>query len=114
MTVPIPGSDPEPQTVRRTGRGPVVTTAIRQETPAAKPAYRPAFVPPASTVPQPQTPAPQADVSGIAAGSAVKHKAFGNGIVQNIDKGLITVSFDGLEKRFQFPGAFQQGFLRKA
>ena len=110
----IPGSDPEPQTVRRAGRGPVVTTAIRQEAPAAKPAYRPAFVPPASTVPQPQTPAPQADVSGIVAGSAVKHKAFGNGIVQNIDKGLITVSFDGLEKRFQFPGAFQQGFLRKA
>ena len=42
------------------------------------------------------------------------HKAFGNGIVQTIDKGLITVSFDGLEKKFQFPGAFQQGFLRKA
>ena len=53
----IPGSKPEPQTVRRAGRGPVVTTAIRQEAPAAKPAYRPAFVPLASTVPQPHPPA---------------------------------------------------------
>ena len=30
-----------------------------------------------------------------------------------IEKGVITVSFDGLEKKFQFPGAFQQGFLRE-
>ena len=110
----IPESNPEPQTVRRAARGPVVTTAIRQEAPVAKLTYRPAFVPPTPTVPQSEKPAQQADVSCIAAGSAVKHKAFGDGIVQNIDKGLITVSFDGLEKRFQFPGAFQQGFLQKA
>ena len=104
----------KPQTDKRTARGPVVTTTIQREVPATQPTYRPAFVPPTLTVPQPQKPAPQVDISGITAGSAVAHKAFGNGIVQTIDKGLITVSFDGLEKKFQFPGAFQQGFLRKA
>ena len=104
----------KPQTGKRTARGPVVTTTIQREVPTTQPTYRPAFVPPASTTPQPQKPAPQVDVSGITAGSEVVHKAFGNGIVQTIDKGLITVSFDGLEKKFQFPGAFQQGFLRKA
>lgn len=35
-------------------------------------------------------------------------------MVQSIQKGVITVSFGGLEKKFQFPGAFQQGFLHKA
>ena len=46
-------------------------------------------------------------------GSMVTHKAFGTGKVTAIEKGVITVSFDGLEKKFQFPGAFQQGFLRE-
>ena len=46
-------------------------------------------------------------------GSMVTHKAFGTGKVTTIEKGVITVSFDGLEKKFQFPGAFQQGFLRE-
>lgn len=104
----------KPQTGKRTARGLGVTTTIRREAPTAQPTYRSAFVPSVSTAPPPQKPAPQADVSGIAAGSAVVHKAFGAGVVQTIDKGLITVSFDGLEKKFQFPGAFQQGFLRKA
>ena len=49
----------------------------------------------------------------IGPGSMVTHKAFGTGKVTVIEKGVITVSFDGLEKKFQFPGAFQQGFLRE-
>lgn len=43
----------------------------------------------------------------------VTHQAFGTGKVTAIEKGVIVVSFDGLEKKFQFPGAFQQGFLRE-
>ena len=80
----------------------------------ARPTYHPAFVPPVPAAPEPPKAVLQVDVSDITAGSAVVHKAFGAGVVQSIDKGLITVSFGGLEKKFQFPGAFQQGFLRKA
>ena len=46
-------------------------------------------------------------------GSMVTHQAFDTGKITAIEKGVITVSFDGLEKKFQFPGAFQQGFLRE-
>lgn len=111
----IPEPEPKPQPSRRAGRSPVVTTTIRRDiVPPARPTYHPAFVPPVPAAPEPPKAVPQVDVSDITAGSAVVHKAFGAGVVQNIDKGLITVSFGGLEKKFQFPGAFQQGFLRKA
>ena len=111
--IPEPTSKPQPS--RRAGRSPVVTTTIRRDiVPPAQPTYHPTFVPPVPSAPEPPKAAPQVDVSDITAGSAVVHKAFGAGVVQNIDKGLITVSFGGLEKKFQFPGAFQQGFLRKA
>ena len=53
------------------------------------------------------------DVSDIAPGVNVVHKAFGIGTVVSIQKGMIVISFSGEEKKFQFPGAFQQGFLRK-
>ena len=111
----IPEPEPKPQPSRRAGRNPVVTTTIRRDiVPPARPTYHPSSVPPVPAAPEPPKAAPQVDVSDIAVGSAVVHKAFGAGVVQNIDKGLITVSFGGLEKKFQFPGAFQQGFLRKA
>ncbi len=111
----IPEPEPKPQPSRRAGRSPVVTTTIRRDiVPPAQPTYHPSFVPPVPAAPEPPKAVPQVDVSDITAGSAVVHKAFGAGVVQNIDKGLITVSFGGLEKKFQFPGAFQQGFLRKA
>lgn len=41
------------------------------------------------------------------------HKAFGTGTVIGTETGKITVSFNGAEKKFQFPGAFMQGFLKK-
>ena len=45
------------------------------------------------------------------AGVIVKHKAFGLGKVKSIDGGMIVVVFNGMDKKFQFPGAFEQGFL---
>ena len=111
----IPEPEPKPQPSRRAGRSPVVTTTIRRDiVPPARPTYHPSSVPPVPAAPELPKAAPQVDVSDIAVDSAVVHKAFGAGIVQSIGKGLITVSFGGLEKKFQFPGAFQQGFLRKA
>lgn len=72
--------------------------------------YRPSYVPP--------TPAPvkkkaviEVDTSGIHAGTIVRHKAFGVGEVKGIDGPRIVVSFKGKDKTFQFPGAFEQGFL---
>ena len=40
------------------------------------------------------------------------HKAFGTGQVKGIDGGLIVVVFGDVDKKFQFPGAFEQGFLK--
>ena len=91
-----------------TARSPVKPAANRQSP------LRPAWISPTPAAQRPPRPAPQADVSGVAVGSTVAHKAFGAGVVQSIQKGVIAVSFGGLEKKFQFPGAFQQGFLRKA
>ena len=42
----------------------------------------------------------------------VMHKAFGHGQVKGIDGGIIVVTFNGIDKMFQFPGAFEQGFLK--
>lgn len=45
-------------------------------------------------------------------GVKVKHKAFGEGTVVKSDGRIITVEFaDNVQKKFAFPGAFQDGFL---
>ena len=86
---------------------------VPSRTTHAVPTYRPAYVPPAPVAPKKSEPVP-VDVSDIAPGVSVVHKAFGTGAVVNIQKGMIVISFGSEEKKFQFPGAFQQGFLRKA
>ncbi len=90
--------------------------ARKEKTPArapvAAPTYRPAYVPPAPK-PRPAAPKPivHVDTSGVTSGTAVKHKAFGTGQVKSVDGGMIVVTFNGIDKKFQFPGAFDQGFL---
>lgn len=88
-----------------------------KRTPIVRPSsgstYRPAYVPPKpSTNYSPKKPKMQVDTSNIKAGSIVIHKAFGAGQVKGIDGSFIVVSFSGTDKKFQFPGAFEQGFLR--
>ncbi|MGN0163091.1 MAG: restriction endonuclease, partial [Candidatus Ornithomonoglobus sp.] len=73
--------------------------------------YRPSFIPPAPVKSEKKEP-PQVDVSGVKVGITVKHKAFGEGVVKSIDNNMITVEFNGAKKNFQFPGAFNQGFLK--
>ena len=51
------------------------------------------------------------DKSKVKRGTIVKHKAFGYGQVKGIDGPFIIVTFKGVDKSFQFPGAFEQGFL---
>ena len=53
------------------------------------------------------------DVSGIAVGSMVYHAKFGNGKVIELGGGYLTVRFTQGEKRFQFPFAFDAGFLKE-
>lgn len=95
----------EPKRKYNSKRKPIVKST-------STPTYRPSYVPPTpektSTVKnQPK----HIDVSKIRAGTIVTHKAFGVGQVKGIDGGIIVVIFDGAKKRFQFPGAFEQGFL---
>lgn len=56
-------------------------------------------------------PAVRIDTSKVCAGIIVKHKAYGTGEVRGIDGSVIVVSFNGVNKKFQFPGAFEQEFL---
>ena len=52
------------------------------------------------------------DVKKMVIGVKVKHKAFGEGSVIKSDGRIITVEFaDNVQKKFAFPGAFQDGFL---
>jgi hypothetical protein len=72
---------------------------------------------PVAAKPQPTPIAPkpivpkQIDTSGVQAGSTLRHKAFGLGTVKEISRGIVIVAFEVGEKKFQFPGAIQQGFL---
>lgn len=84
------------------------------DAPEPKPTVHPKPVLP-KPVAQPVTaPAPRErniDTSSIKVGSALQHKAFGLGTVRAIGGGRIIVTFDDVDKLFQFPGAVQQGFL---
>jgi hypothetical protein len=55
---------------------------------------------------------PKMDTSWVAVGVTVSHKIFGAGKVIEVGSGLITVAFDQGQKRFEFPGAFENGFLK--
>lgn len=50
-------------------------------------------------------------LAALGAGSVVVHKAFGRGEVVEVEGGHINVHFGDRERRFQFPNAFEQGFL---
>ena len=58
----------------------------------------------------------EVDVKKMVTGVRVKHKAFGEGTVIKASGHIITVEFDEnaqgkIQKKFAFPGAFQDGFL---
>lgn len=86
------------------GRTPIV--------PSSKSTYKPSYIPPTSSVsPVAKKPVIKVDTSGVKAGTLVKHKAYGVGKVKGIDGSIIVVTINGTDKKFQFPGAFEQGFL---
>ena len=62
-------------------------------------------------------PKPSFDESSVKIGGKVFHKAFGHGVVAAIDPAsvkfrYVTVDFPNDQKKFQFPNAFLQGFLK--
>ena len=86
---------------------------VQPSKPVSTPTYRPSYVPPTPSVtPVVKKPTVHIDTSKVHAGTIVSHKAFGPGQVKGIDGGLIVVVFGGVDKKFQFPGAFEQGFLK--
>ena len=62
---------------------------------------------------EPVAPAPkkEVDLSQVKVGCQLRHKAFGMGVVNRIDHGVIVVAFGNTEKKFPFPGALLEGFL---
>ena len=62
---------------------------------------------------EPVAPAPkkEVDLSQVKVGCRLRHKAFGMGVVNRIDHGVIVVAFGNTEKKFPFPGALLEGFL---
>ena len=93
----------------RTGRSPIVSEKKMQTTQGST--YKPSYVPPAPK-PEKKKESIEVDTSNVRAGTIVAHKAFGIGQVIGIDGARIAVSFNGESKLFQFPGAFEQGFLK--
>ena len=88
-------------------------TPIAQPTrPASGSTYRPAYVPPTPSASAPaKKPKIKVDLSKVHAGTIVRHKGYGLGQVKGIDGAIIVVTFDGVDKKFQFPGGFENGFL---
>lgn len=107
---------PEPSKKPTRAKSPVVTTRapiVQSAGPAIGSTYRPSYIPPASApTPTVKKPVITVDTSKIHAGTIVSHKAFGKGRVKGIDGAIIVVTFGREDKRFQFPGGFEQGFLK--
>lgn len=90
----------------------VLKTAESRVTHNVGSTYKPSYVPPAPIVAPKQKELKDIDVSKVKAGALVIHKAFGVGQVKGIDGPRLVVAFKGVDKIFQFPGAFEQGFLK--
>lgn len=94
-----------------------VSTPVAQKSVSATPAHTfgtpTASTSPAATATQPKQPDP-IEVPEVEVGTVVKHKFFGEGTVSKFDRegGSLLVVFSGGEKKFQFPDAFTDGFLK--
>jgi len=93
---------------------PVTTYYATPSKPAASSSITTSFgAKPAAAPVKPVETKPKMDLTWVQVGVIVKHKSFGEGMVLEISNGLITVSFGKAEKKFQYPFAFENGFLSK-
>jgi hypothetical protein len=105
---------PKPQKKGSKAASPVITIkAPSTPIPAKPPLITASFGVKPVVAPAPAQPAkPKVDVSGVTVGVTVTHKTFGQGVVTEMKGDLISIKFTMGEKRFQFPQAFENGFLR--
>lgn len=111
----VDDDEDEPQTVPIKKKPQNDVLQIKKPVIAPKPIAQAISQRPKSILTQPQNPvknAPKIDLSSVKIGSMLTHKAFGAGAIKAIDDKYITVDFDGTEKRFMFPSAIMQGFLK--
>lgn len=111
----VDDDDDEPQTIPAKKKVQNDVLQIKKPVIAPKPVAQAIPQQPKSASTQPKTPvktAPKIDFSGVNVGSMLTHKAFGAEVVKAIDDKYITVDFGGTEKRFMFPAAIMQGFLK--
>lgn len=54
------------------------------------------------------------ELSSIVIGTRVTHKKYGEGVIISKDAGYLVVRLDGKDRRFAWPGAFEDGFLELA
>lgn len=106
-----------------TTSSPIVTPVKPSVSPVQRPyampitsTYKPSYIPPQPVAPVPKKEPEKVDVSRVTSGMAVKHKAFGDGIVKELTSGMdgknyVIVLFGKDKRKFPFPAAFYQGFL---
>lgn len=51
------------------------------------------------------------NINDVKTGSKIYHKGYGYGTIKDFDNNKIIVTFGNIEKKFQFPNAFLNGFL---
>jgi len=114
-----PSKAPAPTAAKREplASGPAPAPSRPMPPKPAMPTYRPAFVPPKPTAAARPAEAPKPDLSHVAPGAAVTHRAFGAGTVLSIEKkpngsAYVHVKFGDSQKSFGYPGAFYDGFLK--
>ncbi len=106
--------DEEEEEVEVTPAPKPTATEVRKPQPQAVPEM-PDLVTAAFGVKSPIPPKvekPKFDVPRVTVGMDVEHQYFGVGKVIEFRNGLITVAFEQGQKRFEFPSAFENGFLK--
>ena len=98
----------------KNGEVKIIKTAEPQKAAPSAPS-KPAPV--AEPVKQAAPSKPVFDDSRIVPGAKLRHKAFGSGVVTSVDPAdkafrFVYIQFSDVEKKFQIPNAFLQGFLK--
>lgn len=110
--------EPKKEKKEKTGKNGevVIIKPAQPPKPAAAPVKSVAYIEPENPKPI-ASPKPSFDDSVITVGKTVTHKAFGQGTITSVDPAsatfrFVTIHFSGVDKKFQIPQAFLQGFLK--
>jgi len=112
--IDVPQAEERPKARHSSKKASLVTTykAPTAAKPGSSIASAYGVKPSTTPTPAPKQEKPKVDVSGVAIGGKVKHGKFGDGRIITLDSNYITIQFGEGEKRFIFPDAFENGFLK--